>query len=154
VMDTPFPGVKISVPEGGFSYDEPMPLTPAHCDLCNVDTFAEIMAYHSRRHVSKLMARKRAAERRYEYRVRWRREGGRWVERGYKTFEAAHRMLVKMRDNDEAHWLCDDYHDRCLKPLVAGPEIQRRYVGSWEDRGIHGFIRRDIDLNEGLRCMG
>lgn len=123
----------------------PMRLTPAFCDLCKVNTFAEIMAYHSKRHVAKLMTLKRRAERRYEYRLRWRREEGGWHNAVFATLQAALRKKDQLTAPDADHWLCDhesDVDPRCLSPIKVKPFIQRRLVGLWEDHGHHGFLSR------------
>lgn len=118
----------------------PLRATPVHCDLCGVDTFAEIIGGHSRRHVRLASREMRRSARQFEYRVRWRRAGGRWQERRYATAKAAQQMEVRMRDEDDLHWMCDESHRHCFEPITEGPVLQRREVSSWHGHAICGWV--------------
>lgn len=74
------------------------------------------------------MQSSKPTERLTEYRVCWRRDGGKRTTRIYQTRAAAHRKARGIVALEEVK---DDTRMRDMPPLVESPVIEERPVGEW-----------------------
>lgn len=78
-----------------------------------------------------------------EYRVVWQREGQSEKRRAlYQTLAGAQACVRRQETaRDEMTWLNDEYDDARPKPLIYGPVIYVREVGTWLEPLQEGTIR-------------
>lgn len=73
----------------------------------------------------------------FQYRVCWKRKGGRWVSKNFERQSSAERLSHLLATADHLHYRCDHLGGlfsevRCIEPIEEGPRIDRRKVGNWQ----------------------